>query len=161
DATDRTVETRTSKSGVIGLIGPVLSAIGVAADATSNTPIETIGQAGGGHEPLQSMGNAPPGHVTQSLGGAPTPTETIGHAPGDSRVVAADYTPRVDADGDGRWDAYTAYERADGGVDVEVDMNHDGRVDFVGHDIDRDGLIDAADFDNDFDGQFETRMYDD
>src|SRR5262249_40858073 len=73
DATDRTVETRTSKSGVIGLIVPVLSAIGVAADATSNPPIETIGQAGGGHEPLQSMGNAPPGHVTQSLGGAPTP----------------------------------------------------------------------------------------
>ncbi len=40
-------------------------------------------------------------------------------------------------------------------------MNHDGRVDFVGHDVNRDGLVDTADYDNDGDGTFETRMYDD
>jgi hypothetical protein len=43
---------------IIGLIGPVVLAIGVAADATP-TPIETIGHAGGGHESVQTMGGSP------------------------------------------------------------------------------------------------------
>ena len=50
---------------------------------------------------------------------------------------------------------------ADGGVDIHVDTNRDGVVDFVGHDYDRDGLVDTADFDTDRDGVMDTRMYDD
>jgi hypothetical protein len=54
--------------------------------------------------------------------------------------------PATNADGD--WDPHVAYNRPDGGVD----MNRDGKVDFIGHDYNRDGIIDSADFDNDFDG---------
>jgi hypothetical protein len=75
--------------------------------------------------------------------------------------LAADYHTRVDADGDGTWDAYQALERADGGVEVTVDRDGDGQADFVGYDYDRDGLIDVADYDQDFDGVVDTRMTDD
>jgi len=63
--------------------------------------------------------------------------------------------------GDGKWDAYTAYERPDGGVDIEVDVNHDGKIDFIGHDYNRDGLVDDAEYDTNRDGVMDTRMYDD
>jgi hypothetical protein len=55
----------------------------------------------------------------------------------------------------------TAYERPDGGVDIHVDVNHDGKVDFIGRDYNRDGLVDDADFDTELDGAMDTRMYDD
>ena len=74
--------------------------------------------------------------------------------------VAEGYHTYVDADGDGRWDASTAYQRADGGVDIHVDADRDGRVDFIGRDYNRDGLVDDADFDTDGDGALDTRMYD-
>lgn len=166
DVADRTVESRTSKAGVVGLLGPALSALGLAASGPGN-PVETLGRAGGKGGPLESIGDAPH-HVTTSMGSAPTPVETLGHNPDSSHTsmggapsVASDYHTRVDADGDGRWDSYVAYNRPDGGVDVEVDMNHDGKVDFIGHDLNRDGIIDSADFDNDFDGTYETHMVDD
>src|SRR5262249_3216065 len=41
------------------------------------------------------------------------------------------------------------------------DVNHDGRIDFIGHDYDRDGLVDDAEFDTNRDGVLDTRMYDD
>jgi hypothetical protein len=169
DGADRTVEIRTSKSGIVGMLGPVLSAFGVAAGGGSGSggPNESMGHAPGGNDPRETFGHSPAHKVTESLGSAPSPTQSMGH-PGDPQPdigsgppLASDYHTHVDADGDGRWDSYTAYQRSDGGVDVTVDMDGDGRVDFVGHDINRDGLIDSADFDNDHDGTFETRMYDD
>jgi hypothetical protein len=167
DTADRTVELRTSKSGVVGLLGPVLSAMSYVAN--DDQPLQTLG-----HGPIETIGDAPPHHVVTSMGAAPGHT-TMGSAPGSSSmgpapgqatmgsapIPATDYHTRVDADGDGHWDTYQAYERPDGGVDIAVDMNHDGKVDFIGHDYNRDGIIDSADFDNDFDGHFETRMYDD
>ena len=89
----------------------------------------------------------------------------ITELPGQSGFAAApaaptDYHPHVDVDGDGQWDRYTARGRADGGVDVTADMDHDGRVDFVGHDDNRDGLVDRADYDKNHDGRLETHMSD-
>ncbi|HWG98484.1 MAG TPA: hypothetical protein VNV66_03975, partial [Pilimelia sp.] len=71
------------------------------------------------------------------------------------------YQTRVDVDGDGRWDAHVLRGRADGGVDILVDSDRDGRVDFVGHDRDADGLVDSAAYDRDGDGHVEQRTYDD
>jgi hypothetical protein len=187
DSGGRGVETRTNKSGVIGLIGPALSAFGLApggggpgTETFGNAPshgggvhgaTETFGTAPGGAVPdvsapggsipggAQTFGAAPPAGATQTFGTAPqgVPGATMGEAP----VLATDYHTHVDADGDGHWDAYQAYNRPDGGVDIDVDINHDGRVDFVGHDYNRDGLVDSADYDDNHDGVFDTRMYDD
>ncbi len=119
DEQDRTVELRTSKSGVVGMIGPVLSALGMAAGGGPGTggPVESLGSAptdghggfgpGGGHGPgagpIETLGAAPQHHVTESLGSSPV--ESMGEAPPPSpgdHQVAADYHTRVDADGDGR-----------------------------------------------------------
>ena len=70
------------------------------------------------------------------------------------------YRTRVDANGDGRWDEHMYVNRSDGGVDIVVDANHDGRVDFVGHDLDRDGLIDRATTDTDGDGMLDSQFVD-
>ena len=51
--------------------------------------------------------------------------------------------------------------RADGGVDILVDLDGDGKTDFVGHDVDADRTVDSADYDKNHDGFFEKRMYDD
>jgi len=170
---DRLVETRTTKSGVVGLLGPVAAAFGVASGGSTGgqsmgaapgtesfgprgssesfgtsdgdgRPSEAFGTAGG---PGSSMGSAPEAPKGESLGGAPT--------------EAADYRTWVDVDGDGSWDQNRAYERADGGVDIHVDLNRDGVADFVGHDYDRDGLVDSAEFDDDSDGTMDRRMHDD
>lgn len=77
-----------------------------------------------------------------------------------SSAAAQEYTTRVDADGDGRWDDFTVTERSDGGVDLSVDRDGDGRAEFVGHDLDRDGLIDEASTDEDGDGVLDTRWVD-
>jgi hypothetical protein len=70
------------------------------------------------------------------------------------------YQTRVDANGDGRWDQFSTIDRGGQGVDLAVDRDHDGRVDWVGHDLDRDGLIDEASVDHDNDGTLETRWVD-
>jgi hypothetical protein len=70
------------------------------------------------------------------------------------------YQTRVDANGDGRWDQFSTIDRGGQGVDLAVDRNHDGRIDWVGHDLDRDGLIDEASVDHDNDGTLETRWVD-
>jgi hypothetical protein len=72
-----------------------------------------------------------------------------------------DYHTRVDANGDGRWDQFTAVDRGDRGVDLVVDRDGDGRAEFVGHDFDRDGLIDEASTDTDGDGRLDARWVDD
>lgn len=77
-----------------------------------------------------------------------------------SSAAAQEYTTRVDANGDGRWDEFTATNREDGGVDLSVDRDGDGHAEFVGHDLDRDGLIDEATTDEDGDGALDTRWVD-
>jgi hypothetical protein len=75
-------------------------------------------------------------------------------------AAAQDYTTRVDANGDGRWDDFTVTNREDGGVDLSVDRDGDGHAEFVGHDLDRDGLIDEATTDTDGDGALDTQWVD-
>jgi hypothetical protein len=170
---DRSVETRTSKSGVVGLLGPVATAFGMAVGHQSLAPAghgtfdaapEPDGGAGIFGAADGSGGGTTGGHG--SFGGA-AGVETIGSAQdgqgtlGTARVPDHSYHTRVDVDGDGHWDSYVAYDRPDGGVDIEVDLNHDGKVDFIGHDFNRDGLVDSADYDTNFDGTMDTTMYDD
>lgn len=75
-------------------------------------------------------------------------------------LAPANYHTRVDADGDGRWDNFTAVDRGNQGVDLVVDRDHDGRAEFIGHDLDRDGLIDEASTDTDHDGVLDARWVD-
>ncbi|GAA2597063.1 hypothetical protein GCM10010399_29650 [Dactylosporangium fulvum] len=70
------------------------------------------------------------------------------------------YHTRVDWDGDGKWDRHTYVERPDGGVDIVVDADGDGRPEFIGHDTDRDGLINSADVDTNRDGVMDARYED-
>jgi hypothetical protein len=149
---DRTVETRVSKSGVFGLVGPVVSALGFVEPPA--------GHAGTAVVPPQPESATEPGNFGVAHVGA---RSGVGHVDPDDPTLApsaVDYHTRVDADGDGRWDQFRAVERTDGGVDILVDRDGDGRVDFVGHDYDRDGLVDDADYDTDFDGVMDTRMSD-
>ncbi|MBU2670803.1 hypothetical protein KOI35_45615 [Actinoplanes bogorensis] len=71
------------------------------------------------------------------------------------------YANEVDADGDGTLDEATYQGRADGGVDIVVDLDGDGNADFIGTDLDLDNKVDYADYDKDGDGVFEKRMFDD
>ncbi len=71
-----------------------------------------------------------------------------------------DYHARVDVQGDGKWDAHTYTARADGGIDINVDLNHDGKADFVGVDHDRDGLIDESYMDFNHDGKMDAHYVD-
>jgi hypothetical protein len=168
---ERTVEIRTTKSSMAGLLGPVASAFGVTASGG-----QSMGSALGSSE---AFGRAPQSDGAATIGEAVQPTETFGGLSpkesfgtvantgtiGAAPPIAADYATHVDVDGDGTWDAYTAYERTDGGVDVHVDIhvdgNNDGVPDFIGHDYNRDGLIDSADYDTNRDGVMDTRMHDD
>jgi hypothetical protein len=222
---ERTVEMRTSKSGMVGLLGPLGAVLGMATgQATGFGGVELhhpgpgSGDDSGGHGGFGDAaghgadagkggsgghggfgGQGGPGGQGGSVGagaqggsdgqggsggqggsagqggsgglggfGGSEPLGAVGPAPGqdtgvlgNAAVRAHDYEAYVDVNGDGRWDASVAYQRPDGGVDIVADVNHDGRVDFIGHDDNRDGLVDSADFDNDFDGTFETKMYDD
>ncbi len=112
-----------------------------------------------------AMGPAPdavPG--TAGFGPAPTGAHTgLGPAAPETptSVVPDGYHTRVDVDGDGDWDKHVLLGRGDGGVEIMVDRDRDGRVDFVGHDTDGDGLVNSADYDKDGDGFFEKTMYDD
>jgi hypothetical protein len=172
---ERTVEIRTTKSSMAGLLGPVVSAFGATAGGGQSMG-SASGSASGSSE---AFGRAPRSDGAETIGEAVPPTETFGGFPpkesfgavantgtvGAAPPIAANYVTHVDVDGDGTWDAYTAYERADGGVDVHVDIqvdgNNDGVPDFIGHDYNRDGLIDTADYDTDHDGVMDTRMHDD
>jgi hypothetical protein len=198
DGGSHTVEERTNKSGIIGLVGPVVSAFVAGVD---HGPMATFGSAPSGSGPQQTFGAAPEGGPVQSFGAAPEggPVQTFGSAPGTGSgggvqtfgaapgsgssgsaggvasfgdapgtgtmgaapSPALDYHINIDADGDGHWDSYQAYNRPDGGVDILVDTNHDGRVDFIAHDYNRDGIVDSAESDSNYDGVFDTQWYDD
>jgi hypothetical protein len=125
------------------------------------------GAGGGVAGGRTGLGDAPDRDLTglpavSRLGDAPR--AGLGSAGGLGMAEAEQvkgYRNRVDADGDGDWDKATYRGRADGGVDILVDLNRDGRTDFVGHDVDRDWTVDSADYDKDHDGVFDKRMYDD
>jgi hypothetical protein len=138
--------------------------------------------SGGGDVPQEwspaahsGLGAAPDHDGGPDLDGLPPTTSAgLGDAPksglgesgrfqGEAEHLAPPkgYHPRIDADGDGHWDKATFAGEKDGGVEIRVDLNHDGRADFVGHDTDGDRRVDYADYDKDHDGVFEKRMYDD
>jgi hypothetical protein len=89
--------------------------------------------------------------------------EEVGRSIGEAAhmVPPAGYHPHIDANGDGHWDRATFIGTKSDGVEILVDVNHDGHADFVGHDTNSDGLVDYADYDKDDNGTFEKRMYDD
>lgn len=174
------VEERTSKSSTFGLLSPIM-ALGGIVDSLADTVRGVPSTRGLGA--VQGLGSAPltdgaPGAVA-GFGEAPglyrsgAYTSGLGDAPRSgfgSHPVAAQpeeiappkgYHNRVDADGDGTWDRSTLRGRADGGVDIFVDLDGDGKTDFIGHDVDADRTVDSADYDKNHDGFFEQRMYDD
>jgi len=184
------VETRTSKSGLVGLFAPIAGAVGMAAAGYSSgnssigsaLPDGGTGGTGGGQASLGLAGPVTAG--AESIGSADgTGGDTVGSSDGSfgdgfgaaigtatdgSAAIGSAAPPSgtvyhtsVDVNGDGHWDGYAARPRAGGGYDVVVDMDRDGRADFIGHDVNADGLIDSADYDTNLDGRMDTRMYDD
>ncbi|GAA0446992.1 hypothetical protein Ade02nite_85560 [Paractinoplanes deccanensis] len=97
------------------------------------------------------------------FGGAPLAGPEVAEAVRElaPHPVPDGYDNRVDADGDGLDDDATYRGRADGGVEILVDLNGDGRTDFIGADTDLDNRVDFAGYDKDHDGDFDKRMYDD
>lgn len=149
---DHAVEDRISKSSVFGLVGPVLSGLGLGAAAgPEGTAVLGTSSRDDPSDVVTTFGQTDPGGqgVLGTMGGPPPPGS-----------AAVDYHTWVDADGDGRGDTYRAVESGGGGVDLYVDQDGDRVVDFVGHDYDRDGLVDDADYDTDHDGALDTRMTD-
>jgi hypothetical protein len=150
DSGERRVEERTSKASMMGLLGS-LGGIGVG----HGNPVGRVVPHGHFAADAPRSGFGP-------VDDAPNPYDT----PPPAEVAhpvdqpATDYHARVDADGNGRWDQYTAVRHADGSVDVSEDRNGDGRVDFIGHDANGDGILESADYDENFDGNLETHMTD-
>lgn len=129
---------------------------------------------GAAPDPQVGLGEAPA--VQRGLGGAPpasgaaaaaaeTPAAPPEHGgPGRGKPppeLPDGYQTRVDADGDGSWDEHRLLATPDGGVQIAVDLDQDGRADFVGHDENADGLVEWSGYDRDGDGTLETRMFDD
>ena len=160
---DHAVEERVSKSGVFGLVGPVVSGLGLGAAASAPAGAQVYGEVPSQASGLFGVARDDPSEVVARVGEAtPEAQGVLGTVGGPAPLgsTAVDYHTWVDADGDGRGDAYRAVERGDGGVDIYVDQDGDRVVDFIGHDYDRDGLVDNADYDRDRDGVFDTRMED-
>lgn len=157
------VETRTTKSSTFGLFSSLGDLAGTAAAGVAEAVTDPAPRQGLGAAPAARGSGLGPAPERTGLGDAPR--SGLGGADPYAAVAGAaapeGYRNRVDADGDGTWDRATYRSRADGGVDILVDLNRDGRADFVGHDTDRDRVVDSADYDKDHDGFFEKRMYDD
>jgi hypothetical protein len=158
-----------------------------AAQGLGDAPDAWGGGGGAGHEqwpasahsgfgsaPHSGGGAAPHAGGGTDLDGLPPTSQGLGQAPqggigqsgqfsGEPEHLAppAGYHPRIDANGDGHWDKATFVGTKDHGVEIRVDLNHDGRADFVGEDANADGRVDYADYDKDHDGVFEKRIYDD
>jgi hypothetical protein len=137
--------------GLAGLGDEIGRSIGSATDAALAAPDGGLGAALA--DPAGGLAGAVAGAET-GFGAADPPMDV-------EPVVPDGYRTRVDTDGDGDWDRHTLHGRADGGVDILVDADRDGRTDFVGHDLDADGLVDISEYDMNRDGFFEKRMYDD
>jgi hypothetical protein len=177
------VETRTNKSSTFGLLAP-FAAMGGVVDSFGHSladpghtsgfgsaPPDAWGSGGGAPAAHSALGEAPSAHQGlgdaaphQGLGNAPQQglgEPSLGHAHPEDVALPQGYHPHVDVDGDGHWDHATYRADPDGGADILVDKNHDGKADFIGHDTDLDGKVDYADYDKNHDGVFEKRMYDD
>jgi hypothetical protein len=151
----------------LGMWSEFGTATGMAADraagALTGEPAGGVTHSGMGDRP--DLDGLPP---VARMGDAPTAGEpAFGQsAAGAVRGVAGvmpptGYRNRVDADGDGDLDKATYRGDGEGGAEIRVDLDRDGRTDFVGHDTDLDNRVDFADYDKDHDGFFEKRMYDD
>jgi hypothetical protein len=143
--------TTTAHSG-LGDAPNARSAVGDAPLPRSGLGAPTVHEGFGDAAPRAGFGAAP----HQGIGGP-----GLSHAEPEQLAPPRGYHNRVDADGDGTWDEATYRGRSDGGADILVDLNRDGKVDFVGHDLDADWKVDYADYDEDYDGVFDKRMYDD
>jgi hypothetical protein len=135
---------------------------GTYAGATGGTPQEP-GSGGGIGAGLAGVGQGgqPAGHgAAGPAGGLAGLAQQAGHAQVPGAAPTDGYHTRVDWDGDGRWDQHTYVNRADGGVDIVVDTDGDGRAEFVGHDTDRDGLINSSEIDTNHDGVVDARYED-
>ncbi|MBE1487201.1 hypothetical protein [Plantactinospora soyae] len=143
--------------GLAGLGDEIGRSIGSATDAALAAPGGGLGATLA--DPAAGLAAALAGAET-GFGAADPPFDV--EPPSDAEPAVPDgYRTRVDIDGDGDWDRHTLHGRADGGVDILVDADRDGRTDFVGHDLDADGLVDIGEYDKNRDGFFEKRMYDD
>jgi hypothetical protein len=121
-------------------------------DFSARTGFGAAPEPAGGHDP-----GVPP--ATSGLGDAPN--TGLGNR-GDAYLAPPKgYHNQVDADGDGHMDRATYRGRVGGGAEIRVDLNHDGRADFIGVDEDLDNRVDFADYDKNHDGVFEKRMFDD
>jgi hypothetical protein len=132
---------------------------GAAGDAATGG----AGGVGGVFDQGVGPGGEPLGHAGFGPRGEPEGHAGFGAAqqPDGFLPPPEGYHTRVDVDGDGDWDKHILVGRRDGGVDILVDTNRDGRADFIGHDVDGDRLVDSADYDKNHDGVFEKTMYDD
>ncbi|WBB98118.1 MULTISPECIES: Os1348 family NHLP clan protein [unclassified Solwaraspora] len=177
------VETRANQSSAFGLLSPLTGMMGGFGDigAAAGAVDEALGSAGAqsgfgpagaqsGFGPAGSGGGFGSAGEDSGFGarpegaGPPVPDRSAGLGTAPQPVepaVPEDYRTRVDVDGDGEWDRHIVRGRADGGVDILVDQDGDGRADFVGRDDDADGLVDSAAYDTDGDGFFEQTHYDD
>ncbi|GGQ39380.1 hypothetical protein [Couchioplanes azureus] len=176
-----------SQSGPQPVAVPADGAAGIGPGTDRADPWSALGAAAGrvahaaaGPAATEGFGDAPAAWGTgggvpaqSGLGSAPGAVSGFGDAPrsgfGDAppgRAQAEElrapkgYTNRVDVDGDGRFDEATYRGHRGGGAEVLVDLNGDGKTDFIGVDEDLDRVVDYADYDNDHDGRFEERMYD-
>ncbi|MFF5293728.1 hypothetical protein [Paractinoplanes globisporus] len=140
----------------------VWSEFGTAAGMTVRD-LAAGGEAPG--EPHTGLGDRPdldglpPVGATSGFGSAPSSPDLAEAIRGAAPPKG--YHNRVDADGDGHLDKATYLGDGHGGAEILVDLDGDGRADFVGHDTDLDNRVDFADYDKDHDGFFEKRMYDD
>ncbi|MGA5302012.1 hypothetical protein ACPCHT_18935 [Nucisporomicrobium flavum] len=155
-----TVEQRVTKSSTFGIFG----SLGGLADAPVGSPADGAAGIGPAYGARQGFGDA---HAARGAGaGLGSAASRLGDAPrtgfGDAHLPAPEgYHNRVDADGDGTLDRATYRGHRGGGAEIVVDLDRDGRADFVGVDKDLDNRVDYADYDKDHDGVFEKRMYDD
>jgi len=169
------VELRTTKSSTYGLFSSLgdwaefgsASGDEPAAQGFGSAP-DAWGAGGGAADARTGLGDAPDLDGLPAVSGmGDAPRSGLGEAGPHGMAQKQDIAPpkgyhnRVDADGDGRLDKSTYRGREDGGVDILVDLNRDGRTDFVGHDVDLDNRVDSAEYDKDHDGVYEKKMYDD
>jgi hypothetical protein len=156
----------------LGIWSEFGTAAGIAADRAARA-LSGNGEAGGapGDEARSGLGDRPDLDglpAVSRLGDAPSLGAWLGEAASEAAAGAARDVPppkgyhnRVDADGDGTLDRATYRGDGHGGAEILVDLDGDGRADFVGHDTDLDNKVDYADYDKNHDGIFEKRMYDD
>jgi hypothetical protein len=184
---DRSVEQRTSKASMFGLLSSLASMGGLGestqggggsvghADSGGSRGLGSVDSSAGQQRlgpaeatsglgsPDQGTGDAQSalGQDDRSYGSGTAGVDAAASAGGDAAASAGHYHTRVDADGDGRWDRFTLVDRGAEGVDIVVDRDSDGIAEFVAHDSNRDGLIDYALTDENHDGQLDTRWVDD